>query len=323
MIVVTGATGFIGSALVWDLNRRGYKDLLLSDHVSPQDRPGPLSKRQYGDFVPAKELLNHLKTSGQKVSCIFHMGACSSTTESDEDYLRVNNTEYSAHLFDFCRDQDVHYIYASSAATYGDGKMSFDDRTDPRQLHPLNPYGWSKLRFDIWALDQHPQPSNWQGLRFFNVYGPNEYHKGGMASVAYKAFNQIKETGKLKLFRSHDPNYEDGKQLRDFVYVKDVTNWMIDIMESKGAIRNGIYNMGYGQARTWLDLAHAVFKAMGKTPNIDWIDIPANIRDQYQYFTEAKMEKLMREGLKSPEWSLEAGVDDYIASYLGWEDPYL
>lgn len=323
MIVVTGATGFIGSALVGELNTRGYDQILVCDHIEPKERPEILGKQSFVEFVPANQLLAHLVPQGDKIEAIFHMGACSSTTETDEAYLRKNNTEYTAHLFSFCAKHDIPFIYASSGAVYGDGALGFSDRTAPEKFAPLNLYGWSKINFDIWALQQTKHPSHWHGLRFFNVYGPNEYHKGPMASVAYKAFLQIQETGRLKLFRSHNPEYEDGRQLRDFIYVKDITRWMVDIFESKGGIRSGIFNMGFGKARSWLDLGEAVFKALYKVPNIEWIDIPENIRNQYQYFTEANMDHSFSEGLSQPKWSLENGVKDYVENYLLQTDAYL
>jgi ADP-L-glycero-D-manno-heptose 6-epimerase len=213
-------------------------------------------------------------------------------------------------------------VNASSAACYGDGQKGFDDAGDSREFKPLNLYGWSKLNFDIWADRQTVTPPNWWNLRFFNVYGPNEYHKGDQASVVFKAFQQISEAGKLRLFKSHNPKYRDGEQLRDFVYVKDVTRWMVEIMNGR-KVKSGVYNMGYGQARTWLDLAKNTFSNMGREMKIDWIEIPPNIRNQYQYFTEAKMDRLMAEGVSRPQWSLEKGIADYVNGYLSKKDPHL
>ncbi len=322
MWVITGATGFIGSALAWELNQHGEKDLLLSDHVPPSERPDHLRKRKYSEFVLAEDLFERLPQWAAKIKGVFHMGACSTTTETDEAYLQKNNVEYSQRIFEFCAKNKIPLIYASSAATYGDGKQGFDDAIDSKLLKPLNLYGWSKIKFDIWAMAQEVTPPRWYGLRFFNVYGPNEYHKGEQASVVFKAYNQIREHGSLRLFRSHDPKYKDGEQLRDFVYVKDVTRWMRELM-GKESVPSGIYNMGFGRARTWLDLAKNTFLAMNKEMRIEWIDIPASIRDQYQYFTEAKMDRFLSHGLTPPQWPLEAGVEDYVTNYLTQTDRYL
>jgi ADP-L-glycero-D-manno-heptose 6-epimerase len=324
MWLITGATGFIGSALAWELNQRGMNELLLSDHVAPSERPGHLKKQTYSDFVLADELFDYLAdpTQAHAIDGVLHMGACSTTTETDEAYLQRNNVEYTQKLFEFCTRRKKPFIYASSAATYGDGTKGFDDATDCKVFTPLNLYGWSKLKFDIWAAQQTQTPPRWYGLKFFNVYGPNEYHKGEQASVVFKAFNQIRETGRLRLFKSYNPKYKDGEQLRDFVYVKEVTRWMWDLMQNQNA-KSGIYNMGYGKARSWLDLARSTFAAMGKPVQIDWIEVPANIRDQYQYFTEAKMDRLLSQGVRKPEWDLESGVKDYVSKYLNAKDPYL
>lgn len=322
MLVITGATGFIGSALIWELNQHGIEDLLLADHVSPEERPDQLRKHKYTKFVFAKDLIEEMESRAGQILGVFHMGACSTTTETDEAYLQRNNVEYSQKVWEFCTRHQIPLIYASSGACYGDGSKGFDDNLDPSVFAPLNLYGWSKLKFDIWALKQAKTPPRWYGLRFFNVYGPNEYHKGDMASVVFKAFNQIGTTGKLRLFRSHNPEYRDGEQLRDFVYVKDVTRWMKEIMADP-AVASGIYNMGFGKARTWLDLARNTFQNMGKDLNIDWIDVPENIRHQYQYFTEAKINRLLAQGLSNPRWSLEEGVRDYVGGHLLKQDRYL
>lgn len=318
---MTGANGFIGSAMVWELNRNGHDSILTCDTVTPKARPEILSQLRFREFISADALLTSLDKL-DKLDAIFHMGACSYTTEMNVEYLRRNNTEYTQRLFEFCAKKNIPFIYASSGATYGDGKLGFDDNTPSQNFKPLNPYGWSKLNFDVWALQQSKTPSRWYGLRFFNVYGPNEYHKGEQRSVVHKAFVQITETGKLKLFRSHHKDYADGKQLRDFIYVKDVVRWMWELFENKN-VQSGIYNMGYGQARTWLDLAHGVFANLKKDAKIDWIDIPVNLREQYQYFTEARMQKWFSQGLSRPEWTLEAGISDYVKNYLLTDNPFL
>ncbi|WP_374031360.1 ADP-glyceromanno-heptose 6-epimerase [Bdellovibrio bacteriovorus] len=246
------------------------------------------------------------------------MGACSSTTETNKEFLWENNTYYTQRIFEWCAEHGKSMIYASSAATYGAGELGFDDTTDPEKLRPLNLYGESKVLFDRWAVKQTKTPPHWYGLKFFNVFGPNEYHKGAMSSVAFKAYNQIKDTGALGLFKSADPNYKDGEFMRDFVYVKDVTGWMAELMDKKP--KNGVYNMGFGKPRTWLDLASGVFKAMGKDMKINWLEMPENIRGQYQYFTEAKTDKWLAAGMSPAKWPLEKAVADYIQNYLSKDD---
>ncbi len=321
MIIVTGANGFIGSMLVWELNSRGIDDIVCVDSVSLEQRPDLLRKRRYKKFILKDELWPFLETpeAKQSVSWILHMGACSSTTELNVEFLRENNTLYTQRLWTWCCEQKKSFIFASSGAVYGDGAEGFDDAAPPKKFKPLNPYGESKAAFDRWAVEQTITPPHWYGLRFFNVFGPNEYFKGSMTSVVFNAFHQINQSGSLKLFRSHRPDYQDGHQKRDFVYVKDITRWMVELMEKNPAA--GIYNMGCGRARTWLDLADAVFKSMSKQTKINWIDVPDQMRPRYQYFTEAKMDRLFDLGLSHPQWPLEKGVSDYISEHLSQKDP--
>ncbi len=317
MIIVTGANGFIGSALVWELNQAGREDVVCVDTVLLKERDDLLKNRRYHQFLGKDQIWSFLQSSEaiKSVEAILHMGACSSTTETNVAFLNENNVEYTRRLWKWCTDYRKPYIYASSAAVYGDGSRGFDDALPTSTFTPLNPYGESKAAFDRWAELQTETPPLWLGLRFFNVFGPNEYHKGFMASVPFKAYGQIRDTGRLSLFRSHNPDYQDGKQMRDFVYVKDITRWMVELMKRRDC-RSGIYNMGFGKARTWLDLANAVFKTMEREPAIDWIDVPMEMRPRYQYFTEAKMDRLLALGVSSPQWPLEKAIDDYVRNYL-------
>lgn len=327
MVVVTGANGFIGSALVWELNQAGITDIICVDFVPPEERTGPLQQLKFKQFIDADAFLTAMNHNElPQVDVIFHMGASSSTTMMDREYLQRVNINYSKSVFDYCLRQNALFIHASSASVYGDGALGFSDETLTSHFKPMNPYGESKHQFDVWLEQQKDQPKHWYSLRFFNVYGPNEYHKGSQASVVYHAYQQIRDTGRLKLFKSHRPDFEDGKQKRDFVYVKELTHWMLELYKksSNTPVKSGIYNMGYGLARTWIDLAEQVFATLGKPTQIDFIDIPDNLRSHYQYFTEANMEKLKKSNLSLPAWPIEKGIKDYVGNYLNNTDnPYL
>lgn len=321
MILITGANGFIGSAMMWELNSRGREDLVAVDSV-PRSERDLLRKKKFHSFLLKDELWAFLGTpEAQKIQWVLHIGACSSTTETNWEFLKENNLEYSQRIFEWCARNGKGLIYASSGATYGDGSKGFSDKTPPSELKSLNLYGESKLLMDRWALEQAQTPPNWYGVRYFNVFGPNEYEKGSMASIAYKAFHQIRETGKLGLFKSHHPAYRDGESVRDFIYVKDITRWMAELMEAKPA--SGIYNMGFGKARSWLDLARATFAAMNLETKITWLEMPDNLKNQYQYFTEADMTKWNEARLSPPQWPLELAVKDYVQNHLAQQDPWL
>ncbi len=315
MIVVTGAAGFIGSCLVSGLLKEGYKDLVLVDDFSREDKAGNYSNKNVTATIERTAFVSWLRDNQNQVQFVFHLGARTDTTEFDYDIFEELNIAYSKAVWQVCVEFGIPLVYASSAATYGLGEHGYlDSHSIVSKLKPLNPYGESKNEFDKWVLDQERFPPFWAGLKFFNVYGPNEYHKGRMASVILHAFKQIQETGGVKLFRSHHEDYEDGKQLRDFVYVKDVVSVCTFLMENRP--NSGIYNLGTGKSRTFLDLAKAVFKALDKEPQIGFIDTPKDIRDKYQYFTEAKMGKLRDAGFEAPFTSLEEGVSDYVKNYL-------
>ena len=313
MIVVTGAAGFIGSNLAATLIERGYTDLVLSDDFTREEKKGNFENKKV-KFVNRNDFADWLDANHKQVETIFHLGARTDTTEFDLSLLLKMNTEYTKMLWEKCCKYGIPFLYASSAATYGMGENGFSDTTDPNILKPLNPYGISKNEFDKWMLAQERKPFFWAGFKFFNVYGPNEYHKGRMASVIMHAFNQINATGMLKLFRSHRPDYADGQQSRDFVYVKDVVDVLIYFMETRK--HSGIYNLGTGKARPFNDLGKATFLAMDLEPNITYIDTPADIRDKYQYFTEADITSLRKAGYNGEFHSLEDGVKDYVQNYL-------
>ena len=315
MIIVTGAAGFIGSCLVQYLNEQGHYNLILVDEFESSMKRRNLINKGYIAKVHRNDFEQWIKPFSKSVDAIFHLGARTDTTEKDTTIFDKLNVAYSKMIWSFCVENEVPLIYASSAATFGMGEHGFEDSHDIiQQLKPLNPYGVSKNDFDAWALKQEQQPPFFAGLKFFNVYGPNEYHKGRMASVIFHTFNQIKETGGMKLFRSHNPEYKDGEQSRDFIYVKDVVAICYFLFKNK--VDSGIYNVGTGKARSFWDLATNTFKAQNLEPNISFIDTPEDIRDTYQYFTEASMEKLKAAGYDKPFYSLEEGVQDYVSQYL-------
>jgi ADP-L-glycero-D-manno-heptose 6-epimerase len=315
MIVVTGAAGFIGSCLVSKLNQEGFNDIIVVDLFNNEQKNKNLAGKKIKEYVDRNDFFDWLDTQKDRVEFIFHLGARTDTAEFDHDLLDQLNTSYSKVIWQKCIDYQIPLVYASSAATYGLGELGYDDNEDViPKLKPLNPYGESKNEFDKWVLQQDEAPFFWAGLKFFNVYGPNEYHKGRMASVIMHAFNQISATDHMKLFRSHNPAYKDGEQMRDFVYVKDVVDVCFFLMHHRKD--SAIYNLGSGKARTFLDLVKATFNAMGKEESISFIDTPADIRDKYQYFTEANMNKLRHIGFNQPFTSLEEGVEDYVKNYL-------
>jgi len=324
MIVITGGAGFIGSVLVWKFNEMGVDNLLVVDEKARGSAKwNNVKKRSFVDYLDSDPFIQQLEAGRYdgKITAIFHMGACSDTTERDVEYLRRNNTEYSIRIAEWSLKNKVYLAYASSAATYGDGALGFsdNDKLTP-SLKPLNAYGQSKLDFDVWVLNKGAEKKI-TGFRFFNVYGPNEYHKGAMRSLAHKGYEQIRDTGKLRLFKSYKSEYADGGQKRDFVYVKDVVDamiWFYDHPEHKG-----IFNIGSGHAQSWNELAEALFAAAKKPLKIDYIEMPPSIRDQYQYFTEADLAKLRNTTYKGSFRNVRDGVADY-AQYLSRpENPFL
>jgi len=315
MIIVTGAAGFIGSNLVKKLNQEGHTDIIIVDDFTNTEKNKNLEGKTIQQKIHRDEFIRLFKKNQTKIEVVFHIGARTDTAEFDKTIFNRLNLDYSKEVWRVCADANIPLIYASSGATYGKGEFGYKDDHDlVYKLKPLNPYGESKNDFDKWVLQQEDQPSYWAGIKFFNVYGPNEYHKGRMASVVFHAFNQIKETGKMKLFRSHHEDFRDGEQLRDFIYVKDVVAVLYYLM--KNGNNSGIYNLGTGQARTFNDLTKNTFQALEIPENIEYIDTPEDIRDKYQYYTEARMEKLRYEGYDKSFFTLEEGIEDYVTNYL-------
>ncbi len=314
-IVVTGAAGFIGSYLTGHLNRLGYENLVLADDFADESKVLNLKGKKRIHKVHRDQLFDWCRRHPGSIRYVFHLGARTDTTEMDYGVHKKWNLDYSKAVWELCVQEQVPLVYASSAATYGDGSLGYrDDHTLPPQLQPLNPYGISKNEFDIWALEQKHTPPFWAGVKFFNVYGPNEYHKGRMASVIFHAYNQIIKSGSVKLFRSHNPQYPDGGQIRDFIYVQDVVLMCTWLMQQQPA--SGLYNIGTGQARTFNDLVKAIFTTLGLPESIEYIDTPEDIRDKYQYFTEADMQKIRDAGYTEAFYSLEEGVQEYVTKYL-------
>ncbi len=324
MILITGGAGFIGSVLAKQLNLLGHNDLVIVDKLEDSIKWKNLRGIKYSDYIHADELFNgdYDDLIGE-TDLIFHMGACSSTTEKNMDFLMKNNVAYTQALWRFAATKNIPFIYASSAATYGDGEQGYSDEHEKIEgLMPLNPYGYSKQLVDEWVLKEATAPEHWFGLKFFNVFGPNEYHKEDMRSLVHKSFEQIKSVGSVKLFKSHKAEYKDGEQLRDFIYVKDVVRAMIELADPDKAGLSGIYNLGTGKARSFLDLTNATYKAMGVNPKIEFIDMPESIRSQYQYYTQADTKKLLS-ALPGFEFtSLEASVTDYVQNYLMKANPH-
>ena len=331
-ILLTGAAGFIGSYMLGYLNKQGYNKIIIVDDFSDEDKWFNYDGKKFITKVDREELFDWLKLADPEIEFVFHLGARTDTTEFDYSIHEKLNVEYSKSIWKYCTAKNVPLVYASSAATYGSGEFGYKDSHDILdKLQPLNPYGISKNEFDKWALRESQegpanQPPFWVGLKFFNVYGPNEYHKGRMASVIFHSFNQIKSTGKVKLFKSHRPDFKDGQQLRDFIYVKDVASvcyWFMETLRqaqddspSGTTFQSGLYNLGTGKARTFEDLVKATFAGMGKEPTIEYIDMPEDIRDKYQYFTEADMTKLQKSGYKEKFYSFEDGVGEYVKNFL-------
>jgi ADP-L-glycero-D-manno-heptose 6-epimerase len=327
MIIITGAAGFIGSAYLWHLNEMGVGPIILCDRFKTGEKWRNVRDLRYADFIFPEKLLGFAKKHAKEIKAVIHMGACSATTETDMDFLWTNNFKFTKALWKLSVKHDWTFIYASSAATYGDGNEGYlDEEKNASKLKPLNKYGYSKQLFDLWALSQTERPSRWAGLKFFNVYGPNEYHKGSMASVIFHNYHQFKQTGKVRLFKSHRDGYADGEQKRDFVYVKDVVN-MIDFFRTQKSKTDisGIYNVASGKARSFNDFVNAMFLALA-TPKasqqIEYFDMPEQLRGKYQYFTEGNLSKIKKAGYAMPSHTLEEGVKDYVLGYLSKEEPH-
>ena len=330
MILVTGGAGFIGSNLVAGLEASGESEIVVCDRLGTDEKWRNIAKRDLADLIGPEDIFSFIDGNATQLDAVFHLGAISATTETDADLIVENNFRLSKDLWAQCARHRIPLIYASSAATYGDGSTGFDDKGDRKALaalQPLNAYGWSKHLFDRWVARQMearpsaPRPPQWAGLKFFNVYGPNEYHKGGQISVVLKNFREVSGGGSAVLFRSHHPDYEDGGQMRDFVWVGDCVEIMLWLKENPSV--SGLFNLGTGKARSFADLARSLFKALNRDEDIKFVDTPLAIRDKYQYFTEAKMDRLRSAGYKAPFTRLETGVTNYVRDYLIKDDPYL
>jgi ADP-L-glycero-D-manno-heptose 6-epimerase len=316
-ILLTGAAGFIGSYLLGYLNRKGFSKIVIADDFSDEDKWFNFDNKEYSEKIERAELFGWLEENKPKIDLVFHLGARTDTTEFDYSVHEELNLAYSKKIWEYCSGNSIPLIYASSAATYGSGDKGYsDDHAVVDSLQPLNPYGISKNEFDKWALQQKVTPPFWAGLKFFNVYGPNEYHKERMASMVFHGYNQVKKTGRIKLFRSHRDDFRDGEQLRDFIYVEDIARVCYWMMEGMEHIAPGLYNLGTGHARSFIDLVTPIFNQLGIPVNIEFIDMPSDIRDKYQYFTEADMRKLRNAGYTEPFISVEEGVKDYVQHYL-------
>ena len=312
-VVVTGGAGFIGSCIIETLNQEGVDDIIVVDDIGTTDKWKNLVGKTYIEYIHKDEFFSRLNDTDD-INHVIHMGACSSTTEKDFDYLNKNNFEYTKSLWQYCTKRQLCFIYASSAATYGSGEYGFSDVNDINNLKPLNGYGYSKQLFDLWAQKQEKTPRQYVGLKFFNVYGPNEYCKGPMASVVYHGYNQITETGELRLYKSYNSNYVDGGQKRDFIYIRDVCK-VVDFFFCNSD-KSGLFNVGTGKAETFEALGKAIFKALGLQENIRYVEMPENIREKYQYFTQAETGKLKETGFQGQFHSLEEGIADYVNNYL-------